>query len=314
MTGLLGSLPVPLLLGVNVVLWGASFNVTDVALAHTSPGVVAISRPLIAAAILLAAMPFAGFALPRTRRAWLYAAGVGLGSTTIALIGMVIGTEYAGPAVAAVLLNAAPFFAVLMARIAVDEKIRLMRGVGLVIGFAGVVVIVLSDPGSAGDGATLAFGVGMALVGAIGYAGSSVLVRWLSLNHQLSEFWGFTTAQFLCGALFLIPFAALYGDPGATDWSSGGLWASLAFLGLGSQLVAVVLFFVALARWPSARVMAWSFLPPVVAAAIEIARGNVPGALTLAGMAIAVIGVAIVNHPRAEDVPVPTIDPEEHIA
>jgi drug/metabolite transporter (DMT)-like permease len=59
--------------------------------------------------------------------------------------------------------------------------------------------------------------------------------------------------------------------------------------------------------------MAWSFLPPVVAAVIEIARGNVPGTLTLIGMAIAIIGVAIVNHPRAEDIPVPSGDIEEHI-
>jgi drug/metabolite transporter (DMT)-like permease len=46
---------------------------------------------------------------------------------------------------------------------------------------------------------------------------------------------------------------------------------------------------------------------------IEIARGNVPGTLTLIGMAIAIIGVAIVNHPRAEDIPVPSGDIEEHI-
>ena len=314
MNGLLGRAPVPVILGVNVVLWGASFNVTDVALGHASAGVVAFSRPLIAAGILLIAMPFAGFSLPRSRNLWLYAAAVGLGSTTITIVGMVIGTEYAGPAVAAVLLNSAPFYAVLMARIALAEKIRLMRALGLFIGFSGVVVIVLSNPISSGSGATLVFGIGAAVIGAIGYAASSVLVRWLSVNDRLSGFWGFTTAQFICGAVFLIPFLLLYGNPGATDWSSGELWASLAFLGIGSQLIAVVLFFVALSRWTSGRVMAWSFLPPVVAAAIEIARGNVPGTLTLIGMAIAIIGVAIVNHPRAEDVPVPSGDMEEHIA
>ena len=31
------------------------------------------------------------------------------------------------------------------------------------------------------------------------------------------------------------------------------------------------------------------------------------------GMAVTVFGVAIVNHPRAEDTPVPTVDPEEHL-
>ena len=62
--------------------------------------------------------------------------------------------------------------------------------------------------------------------------------------------------------------------------------------------------------------MAWSFLPPVVAGVIEILRGNIPGAVTLLGMAVAIVGVAIVNHPKAEgadDHPVATIDPDaEH--
>jgi drug/metabolite transporter (DMT)-like permease len=88
----------------------------------------------------------------------------------------------------------------------------------------------------------------------------------------------------------------------------------MAFLGIGPQLVAYACFFVALARWPSGRVMAWSFLPPVVAGVIEILRGNIPGAVALIGMAVTIVGVAIVNHPRAEDTPVPSGDIDEHIA
>ena len=48
----------------------------------------------------------------------------------------------------------------------------------------------------------------------------------------------------------------------------------------------------------------------------EFLRGNIPGAVTLLGMAVAIVGVAIVNHPKAEgadDHPVATIDPDaEH--
>ena len=47
---------------------------------------------------------------------------------------------------------------------------------------------------------------------------------------------------------------------------------------------------------------------------IEIFRGNSPGAITLIGMGITIIGVAVVNHPKAEAIPLPSLDPEEHIA
>jgi drug/metabolite transporter (DMT)-like permease len=238
---------------------------------------------------------------------------VGLGGTTLALTGLGIGAETAGPAVTAVLINSAPFFAVLMARIALQEKVKFLRGLGLAIGFVGVVVIVLSDPGSVGSGAEFIFGIAAVLVGAIGHATASVLVRWMSVQEVETELWGFTTAQFICGAVLTIPAVIFVGDAGATDWSAPTLWFCLAFLGIGSQLIAFAFFFIALSRWTSGRVMAWSFLPPVVAAVIEIARGNVPGTLTLIGMAIAIIGVAIVNHPRAEDIPVPSGDIEEHI-
>ena len=310
----LSRIPVPILLLTTMFFWGAAFNATDVALNYSTVGIITISRPLIAAAILLPLLPFIGGKLPRSPRIWLYAAFVGLGTTTLALTGLGLGTMYAGPAIAAVLLNTAPFFAVLIARFTLDERIKLLRALGLTIGFAGVVIIVLSNPGDVGSGADFVFGVIAVMIGAIGHAAASVLVRWMSVVKIETERWGFTTAQFICGAVLTIPVVFLMGDPGSTQWSEPTLWGSIAFLGIGSQLIAFICFFVALARWTSGRVMAWAFLPPVVAATIELLRGNMPGTLTLIGMAVAVIGVVIVNHPRAEDTPVPTIDPEEHIA
>jgi drug/metabolite transporter (DMT)-like permease len=42
-------------------------------------------------------------------------------------------------------------------------------------------------------------------------------------------------------------------------------------------------------------VMAWQFLVPVIAVLTELVYGEMPGALVLAGMGIAITGVAIVN-------------------
>ncbi len=312
----MGRIPVPILLGITMFFWGAAFNATDVAFDYAPAGVITLLRAGIATVLLLVLMPVLGGRFPRSRRVWLFALIVGAGSTTLSLAGLGLGTQYAGPAIASVLLNSAPFFAVLFARVSLGERIKLLRGIGLVVGFAGVVIIVLSNPTETGSGGDFIFGVVAVMIGAVGYAAASVVVRWMSVKEIETDLWGFTWAQFLCGTVLLIPFALLSGDPGTTQWGEPGFWAVMAFLGLGPQLIAYVCFFVALARWPSGRVMAWSFLPPVVAGVIEILRGNIPSAVALIGMAVTVVGVAVVNHPKAEaadDHPVATLDPEaEH--
>ena len=80
---------------------------------------------------------------------------------------------------------------------------------------------------------------------------------------------GITAAQFLCGGVLLLPYLFLSGDLGASDWGSGELWWSIAFIVVGAQVLAYLTFYVALTRWPGSRVYPWAFLAPVVAIVIE---------------------------------------------
>jgi drug/metabolite transporter (DMT)-like permease len=294
------ALPVPVLLGTTMFFWGAAFNVSDVAFDHTTPALVALSRPLIAAPILIALLPLFGARLPRDLRTWLWAAVAGAGATSLSLMGLSEGTSRAGPAVASVLLNTAPFWATFIAWAALRERPTVLRGAGLLVGFSGVLLIIFSNPGDVASGSDLYVGAALTIVGAVGYSIAGVAVRYMHTTGFQYELYGFTAAQFVTGALFLVPYALLSGDPSSTEWSSGELWAALIFLALGSQLVAFICFFRALERWTTARVLAWAFLPPVVAAAIEAVRGNLPGGLTAAGMIVVIAGVVIVNLPRAE--------------
>ena len=249
---------------------------------------------------MLVLLPLLGARLPRSRRHWAWAAGAGAGNVSLSLMGLSEGTSRAGPAVAAVLLNSAPFFVAIIDRLALKERITALRIGGLVVGFSGVALIVLSDPGDVGSGADLVIGCVLTLLGAFGYGAGSLAVRVLYLQEPGLDVLGFSAAQFLCGGLLLVPYALLSGDPGSTDWGSFDLWWTLLFLAAGAQVVAYVCFFFALGRWPGSRVFAWTFLAPVVALVIEAFRGNLPGAVATVGMLVVVAGVAIVNLPRAE--------------
>ncbi|HEX3979127.1 MAG TPA: DMT family transporter [Solirubrobacteraceae bacterium] len=76
------------------------------------------------------------------------------------------------------------------------------------------------------------------------------------------------------------------------------------YLILGGQVLVYVGFNAALSRWPSTRVYAWTFLVPAVAVLVEAVRGSLPGVGAMVGIVLVILGVAIVNVPRAEGVPV----------
>src|SRR4051812_5145980 len=290
--------PVWLSLGGSMVLAGAVYPVTAFALDSTTPITIAALRATLGGLLLTLVLPLVGSRLPRSRRLWRWAFLIGLGNTTITQVAISVATDRAGAAVASVLLNSSPFMVAIASRLLFAERITRLRAVGLVVGFAGVLAIVIADPGDVSSGSRLAGGLVLALVGAAAWAASGLGMRELTRREPDLDIPGMTAAQFLAGAVPLVPAALLAG--GSTDWSEPSLLAALAFLVVGGQVLVYVGFNDALARWPPTRVYAWTFVAPASAVLIEAARGNLPGPLATLGIALVIGGVAIVNAPRAE--------------
>ena len=90
----------------------------------------------------------------------------------------------------------------------------------------------------------------------------------------------------------------LIGGPAllAVEWGSlgPGTWLLLAYLSVGTIVVASFLWFWALARASTARVAAYSYLTPVLAAGISVALGQDAPSVSLAVGSLAVVaGVAL---------------------
>jgi drug/metabolite transporter (DMT)-like permease len=291
-------LPVSLILAVSMIAAGVVYPITDSALKHTSPIMIAALRALVGGLILTLLLPLLRSRLPRTRRLWGWAFAIGFGNTTLTQVGISVGTDRAGAAVASVLLNSSPFFVALLARFWLQEPITRLRAIGLLIGFGGVLLVVLADPGKIAHGSRLAIGFVLALLGAIGWAGGGLGMRVLTQREPDLDVPGHTAAQFLAGGVPLIPLVLL--DGGTTSWSNPTLIAQLVYLVIGGQVLVYLGFNAALARWPSTRVYAWTFLVPVVAVLIDAVQGQLPGPVATVGIFVVIAGVAIVNQPRAE--------------
>jgi drug/metabolite transporter (DMT)-like permease len=282
------------LLGTTMFFWGTAFRATAVGGRYASPIVFSTLRAVPATVSLLAVVGLTRGRLPRDRRTIALGALCGLLTVALSFEGLAEATKLAGPGNAAVLINTAPFFTVLLARVALHAHTPRIAVGGLVVGFTGVVVMVSSQLGGSSIG-HLALGTAIALLTAAGFATGALIIARTARRHPELDMLGFTALQYVVGSLTLAVLMVIYGDPGGADWSSAALWAAVAWVALGSSATASMCFNLALRRVSAARATAWQFLAPVVAVVVEAARGYTPGPLVVLGMALAITGVAVVS-------------------
>ena len=166
------------ILGIAVVFAGVAYPVTAAALRFTSPSVIATTRALVGGLVMLPVLALVGSRLPRTWRGWAWACAIGTGNVVLTLAGIAEGTNLAGAAIASVLLNSAPFFAALFARVWLDERLAPKQVAGLLIGFTGILLIVSSAHNASGP--HVAAGIIVCLSGALGWAAAGLGMRYLT--------------------------------------------------------------------------------------------------------------------------------------
>jgi drug/metabolite transporter (DMT)-like permease len=231
----------------------------------------------------------AGLRPPGPRpRDWATVAGAGLLGNTAFHVLMVTGIHRTSPAHAALLIALSPVFAALLARGALGEPLGRRRLAAILLAFAGVVAIVLRGATQAG-GAWL--GDLLSLGASLSWAAYTVLGKPLLARARPRDV---TTWAALIGALPLVPV----GLPGLLEvpWAalSPGRWLLLAYLSAGTIALANLLWYWALARTATARVVAFSYLVPLTATGVSLGAGQETLTLPLVlGAAAVVSGVAL---------------------
>ncbi len=283
------------MVGAAVIIIGCAPRLIAVAERHAEPLTLTSLRIVPAAAVLLLALAFLRSRLPG-RVFW----------PPIAFTGLLLAAFFeclteavarAGPGNAIVLASTVPFFVALLARIFLRERVSLSALCGLVLGFAGVTMVVSSQLGGGQGGTQLALGMACALLAALAGGGSTIVLKEVAGKHPDLDAVGFTAGQLLVAGAVLLALALGFEGTSGADWSSGELWGAVAFISIGATAIASVAFLGGLRRLSATRASAWLFLSPVVAVVIEIALGETPAALVFAGMVLTIAGIAIVNAP-----------------
>jgi drug/metabolite transporter (DMT)-like permease len=282
------------LLMVNVLIWGAIPRVTAVGGEHAPALALVALRAVPTALVLVIALPLLRGRLPHDRGAWGWTALTGLLMVGGFLTGLTEAVILAGPGIAIVLSSTSPFWVALLDRFVFGNRIPLQVAIGLVVGFAGIVLIVSARLGG-GDAMDVVLGGAAALGGAASWATGTMIVTSMIRRRPDIDLVGLTAGQYVVGGLVLLVVALLVDGTGRIDWGSGELWLAVAYISVVASAIATILYFTALRTLPPTRVTAWMFLTPVASIVLEIVLGHVPEPLVLVGMATTIAGVAVVN-------------------
>jgi len=233
-------------------LWGAAFLFIRIAVPEFGPIALVEVRVLIAAALLLAWMAARG-ELGAFRGRWRQLFMIGAINTAVPFALFAYATRTVPAGFAAVLNATVPLWGALIGRVVFREKLGIDRGVGLFVGFIGVVILVA--PKLSVGGETLA--IAAALTGSSLYALSAHLTRRLLPGMSSLAISGGS----LLASVVLLAIPTLLLRP--TAMPSAAAWGSVLALAVGGTALGYVLYFRLLANAGPTSAMAVTYLIPL---------------------------------------------------
>jgi drug/metabolite transporter (DMT)-like permease len=282
-------------------LWGATFMFVEVALAGGLPPLtLALLRVALAAAALHLLLALAGGAWRRPpmadprRSSWAAFAVMGTLNNVVPF-GLIFWAQQHLTGGSAAILNATtPLWSVLLARFATrDEALRPNRLIGVMLGVAGVAVVVRPAgllAGSGGGAGVVAQGA--VLLAAASYAFAGIYGRRLRSLPPASAAAGQLTAS----ALIILPAACLLERPWALPMPGRAALAAVAGLALLSTALAYVVYFRLLRSAGATNLLLVTLLIPPSALLLGAGLlGEPVEPRQLAGMALIGAGLAAID-------------------
>ncbi len=267
-------------------IWGSSFMWIKIGVRDLSPATLVLGRVGVAALTLIPVVLIAlgpRRALVELRRYWLPLFVVGALNSTLPFWLLSWGETRIGSGLAAIIQAAAPIFLALLALLFVpSERVKGWRLVGLLVGFAGVGLLVGVQKGGDVLAALAVALAALCYAGGILYAGrrlSGVEPMVTALGSMLAA-----TALVLPGGIAQAP----------TSMPSGETIAAVLVLGVVCSAIAYILYYAIMAGAGASRAILITYLVPAVAVFYgTIFLGEPVTASAVAGLALILGGVAL---------------------
>jgi drug/metabolite transporter (DMT)-like permease len=280
------------LFGALGLIWGTSYLFIKIGVETLPTFTLVASRLGIGLIFLVIVVALAREPLPRDPKIYGHLLVMSVVNIAIPFALITSAEQSVDSAVAAILNGGVPLFTIVIAALLLhDEPITVNRIAGLIIGYAGVILLVGRGFGSGGgDGAVAGE---LALLGSTAsYGFGNVYARRnvRGLRPMIPALF-----QVLFGFVITGSIAMLTERPFEAEWTGRTIFA-IAWLGLLGSGIAYLVYFRLLRSWGATRTSMVAYLLPIVGiVAGALVLNEVVDAGILVGTALVIGGVALVN-------------------
>jgi drug/metabolite transporter (DMT)-like permease len=272
-----------------IFLWASAYVPSKIGVLDSSPLWFLVVRFAVAGALAFALALVLGARPPRSPRDWLLLVTLGALNNAVYLGCTYEALRHLATGIGAIVASTNPLMLALVAPAVLREPLTRLKSTGLVLGFAGVVAVMLARTGS---GTANPGDVALAVTGVIGSVAATVLFKRFATQIDLRM----TTAiQLLASAAVLLPLALVFeGTPHVH--ATVRLGVAFGYLVLVISGGASTLWFWLLSHGEASRVSAFYFLTPVFGLLLGALLLHEPvGVHDLFGLAAIALGIFLVQ-------------------
>jgi drug/metabolite transporter (DMT)-like permease len=273
-------------------VWGISFLMIRIAASAFPPIWVGILRASSGALLLWIVLLVGRYKLPpRKLFPWLFL--VALTNNAIPFSFFAWGEQTIPSSTAAVLNATTPIWTLLLSLAVHRTRTSLSTILGVLIGFAGVAIVVYSRAATQSGPVhgNLALGITVIALAALGYAVATVIAK---AKLQGLDPIGLAVTQLTLAALMLVPVA--FAGPYPAAFRLAPVLAILV-LGFAGSGIAYFLYYSLLAHVSATHVVAVTYLLPVWGIFWGLVAHEPIAPLAYAGVAVVITGLVLMNRP-----------------
>jgi drug/metabolite transporter (DMT)-like permease len=275
------------------LIWGGSFFFNKILLSAFEPLTIVLGRAGIASVALLLLIHLAGGRLPRALAAWRIFAGMSLLNNLVPFALILWGQKHIASGLAAILNATTPLFAAILAHILAGERLTAHRLAGVLIGMAGVALMVGAEVIAEGLGGDVLAQLAV-LMAAFSYGLSSLYGRRLAALKIAPQ--AAAAGQLTITTLAVLPFVLLIDRPWSLPVPGWQVWGALAGLSLLSTALAYVIFFRLLSGAGGVNASLVTLLVPITALLLgTLILGEAFSARQAVGMTVILLGLVITD-------------------
>jgi len=222
-----------------------------------------------------------------------------------AVFGMVInmlfffkGLSLSTPINSSVIVTLSPVMVLILASILIREKITLLKTLGIIVGLAGALVLVLFSAESTGNAPNIPMGNVLFIVNAFSYGLYLILVKPLTAKYH-----AFTLMKWLFLIGVIINFPITIGEFTDVNWTSlpfDAIW-KMAFVVAGTTFSTYLLNIYALKQLSASTISVFIYMQPLIAITYAILSGaDELNLVKIAAAILVFVGVYMVTKKKTE--------------